>query len=431
MAYMPNLINSSNKISLPFKNRNFRCLWLSNIFSVNGQTAQMTLLAWYVLDKTDSSFLVALIGTFSFAPSFMFGTLGGYLADKVNRRTLLLSAQTMTVVATLIFMILFYQDLIKSWYVYAVVFLSGLSWALEFSSRRAINHDIFGDSLVTTAIALDGFGMQFSRMLAPAITGMLIALLDINRTYFIIPIFYILSVICIFLIKLDENIKGKSNDEKLHRLNIMYVMKSIFNDMVLGIKYVNNQKRIRAVILITVLMNLLFYPYLQIVPVIARDVLSVEAGLMGLLLAAAGVGGLIGSIFLAGYGPDYKFKGRVYICGSLLGTSALLLFSFSTSYTLSVILMLLIGIGASGFGVMQTTIVMILSDKEKRGIALGIVTVAIGCLPFGFLFTGIIATYLSPSFSLGLNAVIGSILIMLIAISTKSLWGEIERHKQN
>ena len=79
---MPNLTNSSNKIILPFKNRNFRCLWLSNMVTVNGQTAQMTLLAWFILEETNSSFLVALIGTFSFVPSFMFGTLGGYLADK-------------------------------------------------------------------------------------------------------------------------------------------------------------------------------------------------------------------------------------------------------------------------------------------------------------------------------------------------------------
>ena len=93
--------------------------------------------------------------------------------------------------------------------------------------------------------------------------------------------------------------------------------------------------------------------------------------------------------------------------------------------------MLLIGVGASGFGVMQTTIVMILSDKERRGIALGIVTVAIGCLPFGFLFTGIIATIRTPSFSLGLNAVICSILIILISISTRSLWDKIERHNKS
>ncbi|MFL2763850.1 MAG: MFS transporter [Dehalococcoidia bacterium] len=428
---MPNLTNSSNKIILPFKNRNFRCLWLSNMFTVNGQTAQMTLLAWFILEETNSSFLVALIGTFSFAPSFMFGTLGGYLADKVNRRTLLVIVQFVTVLSSVIFMILFFQDLVESWYVYMVVFIAGFSWALEFSSRRAINHDLFGDSLVTSAIALDGFGMQFSRMLAPAITGILISLLSIEGSYFIIPLFYFLSLFCIFLIKFDENIKIKSTDDQLGSFNILKMIKNIFNDIVLGVKYVNNHKRIKSVILITVFMNLLFYPYLQIVPVIARDVLLVDADLMGFLLAAAGVGGLIGSIFLAGFGPDYKFKGRIYICGSLLGTCSLLLFSFSESYILSVILMLLIGVGASGFGVMQTTIVMILSDKERRGIALGIVTVAIGCLPFGFLFTGIIATIHTPSFSLGLNAVIGSILIILISISTRSLWDKIERHNKN
>ena len=96
-------------------------------------------------------------------------------------------------------MILFFQDLIESWYVYMVVFIAGFSWALEFSSRRAINHDLFGDSLVTSAIALDGFGMQFSRMLAPAVTGILISLLSIEGSYFIIPLFYFLSLFCIFL----------------------------------------------------------------------------------------------------------------------------------------------------------------------------------------------------------------------------------------
>ena len=221
---MPNLTNSSNKIILPFKNRNFRCLWLSNMFTVNGQTAQMTLLAWFILEETNSSFLVALIGTFSFAPSFMFGTLGGYLADKVNRRTLLVIVQFVTVLSTVIFMILFFQDLIESWYVYMVVFIAGFSWALD--------HDLFGDSLVTSAIALDGFGMQFSRMLAPAVTGILISLLSIEGSYFIIPLFYFLSLFCIFLIKFDENIKIKSIDDQIDSFNILKVIKNIFNDMI-------------------------------------------------------------------------------------------------------------------------------------------------------------------------------------------------------
>ena len=139
--------------------------------------------------------------------------------------------------------------------------------------------------------------------------------------------------------------------------------------------------------LITVFMNLLLFPYQQLIPVVAANVLHVGPTLMGLLLAFEGLGALIGSIGIASW-SNLTHHGRVYLFGSMAGLTMLLAFSFSQWYGLSLALMLMLGLGTAGFGAMQATIILLVARDDMRGRGLGVITLAIGAGPIGGLMLG-------------------------------------------
>ena len=141
---------------------------------------------------------------------------------------------------------------------------------------------------------------------------------------------------------------------------------------------------------------------------------------MGILMSAPGIAALFGAVAIAS-ASGLRHQGRVYIAGTMLAMTGLLLFSFSTRYAIAFPLMLMLGLGSAGFGTMQATIVMLVARKEMRGRALGVISLAIGSLPLGMLMTGTVASATTPSFSVGLNAAVGLGLVVMVCSLTPSL----------
>jgi len=175
-----------------------------------------------------------------------------------------------------------------------------------------------------------------------------------------------------------------------------------------------------AMVLITVIMNLLLFPYMYMVPVVAKDVLGVGPALMGLLQAMPGLGALIGSVFIASL-ANVTHHGRLFVAGTVTAFVGLLLFSLSSTYVVSIGLMLMIGLGLAGFISMQTLIAMLVARYDMRGKALGVVTLAIGVGPFGALIVGAVADQTGPSLALFLNVAIGLPLVGLVVLTMPTL----------
>jgi len=417
-----------------FGHQSFRRLWLSNLVSSMSQMMQMTLLVWFVLERTDSPFLVALVGTFSFAPTLLLGVFGGLLADRVDRRRLLLTTQSVNLAAALTFTLLLNTDLVEIWHAYVIMLVGGSGWALDSPSRRSIIHDLLGNSFVTNGMALDSVGMHFSWMVAPALAGGLIAWTSVGGGYVVVTVLYVAAVALVLSLKLPyqaaplQRTGGAHPEAKApgqatgagRRRRFLSSAPDVFRNLGEGFRYVRGHETIRATILITLLMNLLFYPYMQMGPVIARDVLGVGPGLMGILMSAPGIAALFGAVAIASAG-GLRHQGRVYIAGTMLAMTGLLLFSFSTRYAVAFPLMLMLGLGAAGFGTMQATIVMLVARKDMRGRALGVISLAIGSMPLGMLMTGTVASATSPSFAVGLNAAVGLGLVVLVGSLMPSL----------
>lgn len=372
----------------------------------------MTMLIWLVFSITDSAFKAALVGFFGMGPMLLLGIIGGLLADKADKRRLLMLTQLANVFASLVITILLFTGTMEYWHAYVVMLISGTGWALDMPSRRSIVIDILGRARVTNAVALDSLGMHSSRMFGPILGGLLIEWVGISGGYVVAVLFYSLSVSLMAVVRLPES--------QQIRPMVADTASNAFKNLAEGFKYVRGNNIIMAVVLITIFMNFMLFPYQQMIPVVAERVLNVGPGLMGLLLGAEGLGALIGAFVIASR-SDMSYHGRVYLYGSLLALSMLLMLSLSHWYFASLAILFILGLGTSGFGTMQGTIVMLVARDDMRGRALGIMSLAIGAGPLGALAIGAVADASSAPFAMAINAVSGFILVALIGLFWKSI----------
>ena len=449
-----------------FLNGNYRLLWASNFFAYISRWMQMTMLGWFVFEETGSPFLVTVVGFSGMGPLVVLGVFGGVLAEQVDKRRLLLGTlfanlAAASLMAALIFSDLILDtDLVRFWHAYLVMLVGGIGWGLDMPSRRSIVLDVLGRERVNNAVALDSIGMHSSRMLGPLLGGALITasqfLLPLNilftladRYEFKLPILNLqfalptlvgsrefqfalpdgyglecgyAATLLFFIASAAMMLNMRMPRRAETAAPVSMSAGGVLRNLNEGFRYVWGEPTLRAVVLITVFMNLLLFPYQQLIPVVAEEVLMVGATLMGMLLAFEGLGALTGAALIAS-ASNMTHHGRVYFGGSMFGLLMLLLFSFSQWYGVSLALMLLLGLGTAGFGTMQATIVLLVAREDMRGRGLGIITLAIGAGPIGALMLGAIAESLGAPIALTIIATLGLLTVGLVGLLLPTLRG--------
>jgi predicted MFS family arabinose efflux permease len=287
------------------------------------------------------------------------------------------------------------------WHTYVIVSVAGTAWALEMPSRRSAIHDLLGSSGMTNGIALDSVAMSASRMIGPSLAGLLISTTGFVGAYSAVVVTYLAAVVLLWRFNL-------ASAPREVRVSV-----SLTKDLLERVRYIWGHPALRATITVTVLMNLLMFPCQHMVPVISSDVLNVGPGPMGVLMAGAGLGAMIGAVLVAS-ARNIQHHGRLYIGGSTVSFAALLLLAASQWSSLSLPALILLGLGTAGFSTMQASIVLLVARRDVRGKALGVVSLAIGTSPIGALIEGAVADWQGPGFTLGLNAAAGLICMALV-----------------
>ena len=414
-----------------FHSLNYRLLWGTNSTMYVSRWMQMTTLSWFVLDRTDSAFSVGLVGFFGMVPFLVLGIFGGYLADVLDRKLLIAVTQFLNLISAVIMCVLLSLDIVEYWYAYIAIIIPGLGWSLDMPSRRSLIMDIMGPQGLTNGVALDSVGMHISKMIGPALAGALIAFTGVQGSYILLSV--VMAVGCLLFLKVSQpdrpNQIAKSKissgtTSDLAGSSERKLMREVFSNLAEGFKYAFSSQTIVAVIVITVFMNLLLFPYMQMVTVVSKNILFVGPLLMGILMASDGLGALVGSTLIASRNK-MVYHGRIYLYGSILSLIALMVFSMSSWYLVSLPLLLILGIGTSGFGTMQSAIVLLVSRPELRGRALGVVTLAIGAGPIGSLVVGAVSEWIGPANALLFNSIIGLVLVCLSGLFMPSIRGKI------
>ena len=401
---------SAQRTLRAFNDSSFRALWTANLLIYSSRWIQVTVLGWFVLDKTDSPLLIALVGFFGWAPVFALSLFGGVLADAFNRKVIIISTQVLAFITALSMVVLIMTGQDEFWHAYPVIMVTGLVWSLDMPSRRSAIYDLLGMSGVTNGVALDSGGMSASRVIGPALGGFLTVLVGFSGAYIVVCVFYFFAIILVGRV----NILSREFDNNFQL--------TILDDLKTGLVYVATNRVILGVVLTTMVMNLFMFPFVYLVPIIARDVLGVGVSLMGMLQSFTGIGSLLGAVIVASI-VDIKYHGRIFLLGSIVSIIALVLFSFSDWYLVSLLFLLILGFGHSGFSTMQSTTVMLMSRSDIRGKALGVVNLAIGSQPFGALLIGALAERFGPASAITIQGSVAGICIIVIMVSLQSLWG--------
>lgn len=360
--------------------------------SLIGTWIQIVALSWLVFQLTKSAYLLGIVGFLGTFPIFLFCLFGGVLADRMNKRNILLCTQALFMCLAFILATLTQLKLITPAQIMCIAVLNGMVMAFDAPARHAMVVDLVGKQHLLNAIALNSVAFNSSRVIGPVLAGIFVATIGMSGCFYINGVSFLAAILALIFIKLNHQNKNHNR-------------KTAFGDARAGLGLVKRNPLIRALLLMVAVTSLFGISYMILMPVFAQQVLGVGIKGLGYLMSAAGIGALCAGLTLARLG-DFKYKGRLLLVSSISFSLALILFSQSKIYALSLLILLTMG----GFGVMATaiinTLLQTMVEDEFRGriMSLFMITFA-GIMPFGNLLAGIMAQAWGVSLAVFLSGI--------------------------
>ena len=385
-----------------FRSPGYRYLWTASVLWNQARWMDRVVLGWVVLEMTNSAWDLAVMEALRWLPLLMFGIAGGAVADQVDRRWLLIGAQCLGLLVCVSTATLLGLGLFNFGLAAAATFLLGLQWSVDWPTRRALIPDLVGRDLTVNAVALEAVSMNLTRIIGPLVAGALIAYASPAAAFAFMASLYVVEIILLKLMPLAQSGRQVAGGSMLRYLTE-------------GFARLRQSQPIVGVLLISVFMNILVFPYQQLLPVFARDELHVDAVGLGALSAAAGVGSLLGASAIATTRRVSR-SGMLFWLGSCLMSVCLVGFALSGDFGLALTLVAFSGLGQAAFASLQTTIVLATATDQLRGRAMGALTLAIGSTPIGSLEIGAAAVALGAPLAVALNAGACALLVAVVAL---------------
>lgn len=349
----------------------------------------------YLVNRLSGSpLLVQLVGAAFFAPMFFGGILGGVISDRFDRRRTIMAQLAALVPVALLMAALVIHGAVRVWMVYPFMLAVGVGGVLDMTSRRALVFDLVGAARVTNAMALEAMSQTGGTMLGTLLGGAITNVVGIGYAFLLIALAY--AAAWLALLGLPRQVRAAAPR----------VRASLRRDVAAGLAYVRREPAIIGILGVTVLMNLCYFTYLPLVPVFAQR-LGVNAFWAGLLAGAAGCGALLGSALVAAFVPGRAGRGSTYVAGAGLAMAGLLVFAFAPWYPLAWAALAVAGLGQAGFASLQGALILLTAQADMRGRAMGVLSMAIGVLPFGMVLLGLTAQLTDPTVAVSASALLG------------------------
>jgi predicted MFS family arabinose efflux permease len=324
----------------PFRDERYRLLWLTGLCANTARWMDVVVLGWLALTLTDSPLMVGVAAFCRAAPMMAFGPFAGVLADRLPRVHVMSVVQVLNIAAAMVLALLFAAGLGGFAVLVGIEVILGIAWVLDFPSRRTVLFVVAGRDRLTAAVSLETMSMQAAKMVGPLLGGVLLARMGPAACYLAFAALSVGAFVATRRLGRRISLPGTPGVEP------------VLESLRAGLREARGHPAVLGVLVVTVLMNTLVFPYQQMLPVFARDVLRVGPVPLGLLVAAQGLGALVSSLAIGLRGGEVS-RGRLFVGSSLTGALLLLAFAASPWYALSLALQFAIGLTDSGFGTMQ------------------------------------------------------------------------------
>jgi len=361
----------------------YRRLWLVGLFANATRWLEMLAAGIFTFDLTGSAFLVATMTLARMLPMLLLGAVAGAVADAINRRTLLLGGLAAMATSAGVLLLLAASGSLALWHIFAGGLVTGTVWATEMSVRRRMVSEAAGRERVAQAIALDSVTNNLTRMVGPILGGFLYETVGLTGVYLLTTTLHAASLVLIV---------GLRYAQERRPLALARIPAEIAE----GLQIARARPTVLGALAVTVLVNCFAFSFMAVIPPIGREVFMVSPTLIGALAAAEAMGALGGSFVIAlGFWPSSH--ARLFVLGSALLFVSLIAAALAPTYLFCFLAMLVAGIGAAGFGNMQSTLILTETPAEARSRVMGLVTVCIGTAPIGVMTVGALADWIGPS----------------------------------
>ena len=381
-------------------------LWYVGLIVATVRWVETIAVGVFVYQRTDSAFLVSMMTMLRLLPMGLFGVFLGALAERFDRGKTLLVVVLMMSGTSAVLAFLDLTGQLEIWHLALASFINGCGWSTDNPVRRVMIGEVVGREGMGTAMSLDVGATNASRMVGPAVGGLLLAGMDIQGAFMLSVLLYCTALWAVLTIR-SRIPRGADSGAVLARIAE-------------GLALVRTDKRLIGVLVVTVIYNVFAWPFTSMIPVIGRDRLDLGPEGVGLLATMDGIGAFVGALVLALWLTP-RWYGRAYLCGVVGYLITVVIFALVQSPALAGAALLLTGLGGAGFSTMQATLVYLASPPEMRSRILGVLTVCIGTGPIGFLWLGWLADRIGSHHATAVTGVLG----LLALAASWSWWKEI------
>jgi MFS family permease len=369
--------------------RNFRLFFIGQAVSVTGTWMQSVAAAWLVLQlaRSHAGLALGLLAALNFGPMLFLGAFGGLLADRRDKRSILIATQSIFAVLALALWALVAANVVQLWMVYALTLLQGMVTAIDMPARQSFYVEMVGQAELTNAISLNSAVMTGTRIIGPALAGILIATIGLAPCFLVNAVSYAAVIVGLRLMRPLELQRTRAERRK--------------GQLREGLAYVWRTAELRDPLVWMAFVFAFSFNFSILFPLLAKDVFGGDAGTLGLLLSLLGVGSLLGALVMAR--QEHPNPRRLALGSAAFGLASIVV-AFAPTLLSELVLLVPMGFVSMVFMITGNSTLQLTSRPDMRGRVMALYGIVfLGSTPIGGPIAGWAAEQLGPrgAFALG------------------------------
>ncbi|MDH5674855.1 MAG: MFS transporter [Myxococcales bacterium] len=391
----------------PLQNPQFRWLLGSNFAFFMAIHGQSVVRSWLAFELTGSNFALGQIAAAIAIPMLVIAPFGGVVADRMERRRLIVVAQTVVLLSELVLATLLFSDRLQFWHLLCGTTVMGMAFPLSMPARQALTVNVVGREALTSAMAISMGAMNLTRVIGPLVSGVMIDAIGVKGTYGMgagLYFFALLSLVGVPRHQAAPPAGGRG---------------SVLSEMAEGVRYLKGDRELRVLLLFGLLPMFLAMPTQQLMVVFAQEIWKVGSTGFGLLQGVAGVGGVAGAIWVARMGDGPRLRVMLF---AGLGFALLLgLFALSPWFVPALLLALLGYSLSAVYGTLNSSAIQLLTPDEVRGRITSFMMMSISLPLLGALPVGALADRLGAPIAVASACGLSALLVIVFWFSSPAL----------
>lgn len=390
------------------RNTDYLYLWIGNLFNAAGLWIQQVTIGWLVWELSGSATMVGIASSLRFLPFLFIGPLGGVAADRMDRRRLLMTTQTVMAAVAVLFAAVVALGWVRVWHAMLFSFVMGCGFAMNAPVRQSLIANTVPLSKLGNAIALNSTAINAARIIGPAVGGVLIVAFGVAGNFLLQAGLYLCMVAVIFPMKVP------------YRDTISTSNASAIGSLKEGVYYVWGNKTMFGLMMLNFIPSLFVMPILQIMPAFTAEVLHAKANIYGYLMTSFGIGAILATLTMASCGSMIR-SGWLGIAALSAAAIFVILFSQSTLLWVAFFLIAVLGFSQLIFRVNNNTLVQTLVPDSLRGRVMAIYQMDHALMPLSASALGVCADLFSVPTAIAVSGILCLVVIGVLMASVKQI----------